>query len=167
MAVAGLTVIPTPSRTDPPVPDATSAVSAYLAPLPGRLTVVRAFDPPSTPYGPGHRGVDLRAAPGTIVRAAGVGIVIFAGPVADRGVVVVAHPDGIRTEYEPVLPSVQVGVHVQAGAPIGLVRGRHRGCPRGCLHWGARRGARYLDPLQLLTPLGPVVLLPWPRRAGG
>jgi murein DD-endopeptidase MepM/ murein hydrolase activator NlpD len=135
--------------------------------LTGRLDIVRAFEPPATPYGPGHLGVDLRASRLGAVRAAGTGVVSFAGPVAGRGVVVIAHPDGIRTEYEPVRPSVRIGARVQAGQPIGVLAGRHRGCPGSCLHWGARRGATYLDPLRLLAPLGPVVLLPWPQRAGG
>ena len=49
-----------------------------------------------------------------------------------------------------------------AGQRIGLVLGSHRGCPvASCLHWGARRGADYLDPLSLLRPAGIVRLLPW------
>ncbi|MEO6502329.1 MAG: M23 family peptidase, partial [Jatrophihabitantaceae bacterium] len=45
---------------------------------------------------------------------------------------------------------------------IGVVRGAHRSCaPAPCLHWGARRGEAYLDPMSLLRPLGVVRLLPW------
>jgi murein DD-endopeptidase MepM/ murein hydrolase activator NlpD len=143
---------------------ASAAPVTYVPPLPGQLHVVRPFDPPSTPYGPGHRGVDLRVEPLELVRAAGVGVVRFAGQVAGRGVVVLGHADGIRTEYEPVQPSVRVGAHVRAGQRIGIVRGRHLGCPAWCLHWGARRGDVYIDPLALLRPLGPVVLLPWTRH---
>jgi murein DD-endopeptidase MepM/ murein hydrolase activator NlpD len=132
----------------------------YVAPLPGPLDVLREFDPPSTQFGAGHLGVDLRAHPAATVQAAAAGVVDFAGPVAGRGVVVLSHPDGIRTEYEPVRPLVRVGARVRAGEPIGVVVGHHRGCPGSCLHWGARRGDTYLDPLSLLQPLGPVVLLP-------
>jgi murein DD-endopeptidase MepM/ murein hydrolase activator NlpD len=140
------------------------ATGGYVPPLPGQLHVLRPFDPPSTPYGPGHLGVDLRAEPLELVRAAGAGIVRFAGQVAGRGVVVIGHADGIRTEYEPVQPSVHMGDRLRAGQPIGILRGRHRGCAGVCLHWGARRGDTYVDPLGLLQPLGPVVLLPWTRR---
>jgi murein DD-endopeptidase MepM/ murein hydrolase activator NlpD len=167
-AVCALTVsaaVPHPGSA-PPIAGARTP-SVYLAPLPEPIQVLRPFDPPASEYGPGHLGVDLRAAPDALVRAAARGVVDFAGQVAGRGVVVVSHPDGIRTEYEPVHPVVRVGVHVRTGDPIGVLRGRHPGCPGVCLHWGARRGAAYLDPLALLRPLGPVILLPNGRRPGG
>ncbi|WP_375500059.1 peptidoglycan DD-metalloendopeptidase family protein [uncultured Jatrophihabitans sp.] len=139
------------------LPDATGVV-IYRAPV-VPLTVLRGFSPPATRYGAGHLGVDL-AAHGA-VRSAGAGTVLFAGSVAGRGVVVVLHPDGIRTEYEPLRPAVARGQHVAVGTVLGVVSGAHRGCPGSCLHWGARRGDTYLDPLRLLRPLGPVRLLPW------
>src|ERR1700733_3037098 len=71
--------------------------------------VVRAFDPPAAPWLPGHRGVDLAAPPGAVVRAAGAGRVVYAAVLAGRGVVSVQHPDGLRTTYEPVKPSVVAG----------------------------------------------------------
>jgi murein DD-endopeptidase MepM/ murein hydrolase activator NlpD len=58
------------------------------------------------PFGPGHRGVDLAAVAGAPVLAAGAGTVVFAGTVAGRGVVSVDHSGGLRTTYEPVLPTV-------------------------------------------------------------
>jgi murein DD-endopeptidase MepM/ murein hydrolase activator NlpD len=143
-----------------PPPVRPAASSGYVAPLPEPIAVVRPFDPPASEFGPGHRGVDLRATPAAVVRSAAAGVVSFAGQVAGRGVVVVGHADGIRTEYEPVRPLVRAGAHVRAGDPVGVLHGRHAGCVAPCLHWGAGRGAAYLDPLTLLRPLGPVVLLP-------
>ncbi|MDQ2797773.1 MAG: M23 family metallopeptidase [Actinomycetota bacterium] len=97
--------------------------------------------------------------------AAASGIVTFAGLVAGRGVVVIQHAGGIRTEYEPVTPAVHRGGRVSRGASFGTIDGRHPGCPvPSCLHWGARRGQTYFDPLTLLRPLGPVRLLPWLNR---
>jgi murein DD-endopeptidase MepM/ murein hydrolase activator NlpD len=137
------------------------AASAYVAPVAG-VRVVRPFEAPTTPFGPGHRGVDLATRPGEAVHAAGTGVVSFAGSVAGRGVVVVKHPDGVSTEYEPVAPVVARGRRVHIGAVIGHLQGRHGSCtPGGCLHWGARRSGEYFDPLLLLRPLGPVRLLPW------
>src|SRR5690606_15665957 len=48
-------------------------------PLTPRPRVVRPFDPPTSPYGPGHRGVDLAAAPGQPVLAAAEGRIVHAG----------------------------------------------------------------------------------------
>jgi murein DD-endopeptidase MepM/ murein hydrolase activator NlpD len=147
----------------PPAASSAAAVT-YAPPLAGPLHVLRPFEPPPTPYTAGHRGVDLEAPTGARVRAAGVGRVNFAGQVAGRGVVVIAHADGIRTEYEPVTPSVTAGQAIARGEQIGRLSGQHDQWPPGrCLHWGARRGDQYLDPLALLRPLGPVRLLPWPR----
>jgi murein DD-endopeptidase MepM/ murein hydrolase activator NlpD len=85
--------------------------------------------------------------------------VTFAGNVAGRGVVAVGHQGGLRTTYEPVSPGVRAGDRVLAGAVLGVLAvGQH--CPRSCLHWGALRGDTYLDPLTLLRPPAPPVLLP-------
>ncbi|WP_433391331.1 peptidoglycan DD-metalloendopeptidase family protein [Micromonospora sp. KLBMP9576] len=129
-------------------------------PLDGVPRPVRRFDPPPRPWLPGHRGVDLAAAPGATVRAAGAGTVLFAGLVAGRPVVTVGHADGLRTTHEPVSPAVRPGASLAAGAALGTLLAGHPGCPApACLHWGLRRGADYLDPLALLG-LGPVRLLP-------
>jgi murein DD-endopeptidase MepM/ murein hydrolase activator NlpD len=142
---------------------------AYRPPVDGPLTVARSFAPPATRYGAGHLGVDLRVRSGAEVHAAAAGRVSFAGQVAGRGVVVIEHADGISTEYEPLRVSVPTGAVVPAGARLGEVHGVHRGCAPadGCLHWGARRGGTYFDPLALLRPLGPVRLLPWTDGAAG
>ncbi|GAB1514629.1 murein hydrolase activator EnvC family protein [Actinophytocola sp. KF-1] len=130
-------------------------------PLAPPHTVVRPFVPPTTPYGPGHRGVDLAGTPGDPVSAAGDGVVVYAGPLAGRSLVSISHANGLRTTYEPVTPSVTVGTRVSRGTVIGRLAGGHVGCEAAaCLHWGTRRGDEYLDPLALLTS-GRVRLLPW------
>ena len=134
----------------------------YRPPLAGLLSVLHRFEQSATPYAAGHRGVDLAAGSGQLVLAARGGRVQFAGLVAGRGVVVIAHSDGIRTEYEPLAPTVHAGDAVQTGQVIGRVLGAHDMCrPASCLHWGARRGNIYINPMLLLNPLGPVRLVPW------
>jgi murein DD-endopeptidase MepM/ murein hydrolase activator NlpD len=130
--------------------------------------VVRRFDPPPQPWLAGHRGVDLSAGPSVVVRAAGAGTVVYAGIIAGRGVVSVAHPGGFRTTYEPVTSTLHAGDPVGAGAVLGWLAPDHPGCPAAaCLHWGLRQGDRYLDPLALLG-LGRVRLLPLqPRISAG
>lgn len=125
--------------------------------------VVTGFEAPSSPYGIGHRGVDLLGRPGQPVRAALAGEVSFAGRIAGRGVVVVAHGP-TRTTYEPVAGSVAVGEPVAAGGVLGRLEVAPSHClPRTCLHWGwiesGPAGDTYLDPLRLVG-LGPVRLLP-------
>ena len=149
-------------RTEGESTGAPAARARYRPPLAGQLSVLHRFEQPATPYAAGHRGVDLAATSGQLVFAARAGRVQFAGPVAGRGVVVIAHSDGIRTEYEPVSPMVHAGDTVQIGQVIGRILGTHDMCrPARCLHWGARRGGVYIDPMLLLNPLGPVRLLPW------
>lgn len=128
----------------PAVPAAATGVYPVDGP------VVRRFDPPALPWLPGHRGVDLRAAPGTPVRAAASGRVGFAGEVAGKPVVTVWH-GALRTTYEPVLARVRAGDPVTAGQVIGVLAAGHPCGPPGCLHWGLRRGEQYLDPLWLVT----------------
>ncbi|MDF3303112.1 murein hydrolase activator EnvC family protein [Streptomyces tropicalis] len=133
-----------------------------------RPAVLRGWEPPATPYGPGHRGVDLAAPAGAPVRAVAAGRVVFAGQVAGRGVVSVALtlPGGppLRTTYEPVHPSVTAGDQVAAGAVVGTVEGTGSHCPAACVHWGLLSGDTYLNPLSLLPPWlltpGPPRLLP-------
>jgi murein DD-endopeptidase MepM/ murein hydrolase activator NlpD len=140
---------------------APSGASLWSAPLGDPPLVTRPFDPPVSPYGPGHRGVDLAGVPGGVVAAAGAGVVVFAGLVAGRPVVSVDHPGGLRTTYEPVDPAVGAGATVDQGTPLGVLVAGHAGCPvAACLHWGLRRGETYLDPLALLRPPR-IRLLPW------
>ncbi|MFL6124448.1 murein hydrolase activator EnvC family protein [Actinophytocola sp.] len=162
-----------PDRPGPPA-DRTSGLAPPALPLPGPgryawplaspHPVVRPFQPPSTLYGPGHRGVDLGSQPNAEVLAAGDGVVVFAGPLAGRGVVSVAHAGDIRTTYEPLTVLVSTGQRITRGTVIGLLTLGHNGCAAAaCLHWGARRGPKYVDPLGLLST-GRVRLLPWEER---
>ncbi|TAM65848.1 MAG: M23 family metallopeptidase [Mycobacterium sp.] len=122
--------------------------------------IARAFDAPPQDWHPGHRGVDLAGTAGQPVYAAGAATVVFAGLLAGRPVVSLAHPGGLRTSYEPVRAAVRVGQSVTAVTVIGALVAGHPGCgAAACLHWGAMwgpaSGAHYVDPLGLLksTPI--------------
>lgn len=158
---AVLAAAPGSARADAPGP--------AVWPLDPRPVVASRFDPPDSPWGSGHRGVDLLGRPGQDVHATLAGTVTFAGTLAGRGVVVVSHGD-LRTTYEPVAPRVGVGAQVATGGVIGTLQGGLSHClPRTCLHWGLLEGERYLDPLSLLG-VAPVRLLPlftpWGALAG-
>lgn len=122
--------------------------------------VVRGFDAPTPNWQSGHRGVDLAGSPEQQVFAAGPATVVFAGALAGRPVVSLAHPGGLRTSYEPVRATVRAGQSVTASTVIGLLEPGHSGCgATACLHWGAMWGpasrADYVDPLSLVrsTPI--------------
>ncbi|MDG9719324.1 M23 family metallopeptidase [Streptomyces sp. DH24] len=145
-----------PAAPSPGVPDPAVPAVGRIWAVGARPAVLRGWDPPATPYGPGHRGVDLAAPPGAPVRAVAPGRVSFAGRVAGRGVVSVdlsgTGTPPLRTTYEPVRPSVEEGAEVAAGDVLGTLDGSaHCGGP-SCLHWGLRRKDTYLNPLALLPP---------------
>lgn len=149
----------TPARAEAP---------PWQWPLPPPHQVIAPFDAPEHRYAPGHRGIDIAApAAGAAVRAVAPGTVRFSGMVAGRGVVSVAHPDGLISTYEPVAGTISAGEQVEAGTELGTLVGGSglSHCPGAvCLHLGARRGEDYMDPMLLLGGRGPSVLLPW---AGG
>lgn len=123
------------------VPTRAGAAVPWFLPVHG--PVVRAFVAPVTPYGPGHFGVHFAVRPGTTVRAAGAGVVSFAGTVDGVLYVVVRHPGDLRTTYGFLAAtSLHNGDRVTRGETLGTTRGP-------ILHFGLRRGDEYLDPMQL------------------
>ncbi|MGH2681867.1 MAG: murein hydrolase activator EnvC family protein [Actinomycetota bacterium] len=118
---------------------------------PVRGPVISPFEPPSRLYGPGHRGIDIAAPVGSPLRAAGPGVVAFAGWVAGSLFISIDHPDGVRTTYSWLSAvSVSRGDRVGAGQPIGATGSGHPTRVPPHLHFGARVGDVYIDPLLLL-----------------
>lgn len=145
-----------------PLVPALAAPAVWQWPLAGARVVIHDFEPHSA-FGPGHRGVDLAAAPGAPVSAVADGIVTFTGTVAGRPVVSVLHHRGaVRSTVEPVDAIVSAGDAVRRGQVIGFIgTGGH--CSGYCLHLGMRQGDRYLNPRAVLRgfaalkPSGPRV----------
>lgn len=120
----------------PSSPRAASYQPPVLAP------VIDPFRPPSTPYGPGNRGIEYSTEAGTPVVAAASGMVTFAGAVAGSLHVTVRHADGIRTSYSFLAAiRVRLGEEVAGGQVVGVAGTR--------LHVGARHDDVYLDPASL------------------
>ena len=119
------------------------------------------YRPPTTPYGPGNRGIEYATQPGTDVRAAGSGTVAFAGIIAYERYVSIDHSGGIRTTYSYLATIVVVaGQHVAQGDLVGTAGTR--------MHFGARRFGAYIDPASLFDAievrharLVPLVGGPW------
>ena len=122
------------------------------------LVVLRAFTPAPAAWMPAHRGVDLRAGAGQPVRAIRAGTVVFAEFVVDRPVLVL-RSHSVRFTFEPVRATVPVGTRVHRGEAIGVVAaGGH--CSARCVHWGAKTGGTYVDPMSLLSRGAPVLKPP-------
>lgn len=146
-----------------------------------RPRVVHPFEKPAQRWSAGHRGVDL-AMPENDRRiyAPAPGKVVFSGTVVNRKVLVLAHPDGRRSTFEPMDEALPVGTTVAAGEVIGTVavtaggtsERPYRRCTTACLYWGVRQGgargdgsgktAEYINPMSLLGSKEPSILLPVP-----
>jgi len=146
-----------------------------------RPRVIRPFENPAQRWSAGHRGVDL-AVPvnDRRVYAPAPGKVVFSGTVVNRKVLVIAHPDGRRSTFEPMDEALPVGTTVAAGDVIGTVavtasgnsERSYRRCSTLCLYWGVRQGgargdgsgktAEYINPMSLLGSKKPSILLPVP-----
>ena len=146
-----------------------------------RPQVIRTFEKPAQRWSAGHRGVDL-AVPehDRRIYAPAPGKVVFSGTVVNRKVLVLAHPDGRRSTFEPMDEALPVGTTVAAGEVIGTVATAssgnserpYRRCSTPCLYWGVRQGgargdgsgkdAEYINPMSLLGSKEPSILLPVP-----
>lgn len=146
-----------------------------------RPRVVHPFEKPAQRWSAGHRGVDL-AVPENDRRvyAPAPGKVVFSGTIVNRKVLVIAHPDGRRSTFEPMDEALPVGTTVAAGEVIGTVavtagstsERPYRRCTTVCLYWGVRQGgargdgsgktAEYINPMSLLGSKEPSILLPVP-----
>jgi murein DD-endopeptidase MepM/ murein hydrolase activator NlpD len=94
--------------------------------------------------------VDYAVAPGTPVRSAGAGLVVFAGMVAGGLHVVVAHAGGLRTGYSYLSGiAVKKGDTVARGTVVGLSGGTGPAHGAGVFHFSLREADRYTDPMAL------------------
>lgn len=148
-----------------------------------RPRVIHPFEKPAQRWSAGHRGVDLAVPENDRhVYAPAPGKVVFSGTVVNRKVLVLAHPDGRRSTFEPMDETLPVGTTVAAGEVIGTVavtaggnsERPYRRCTTVCLYWGVRQGgtrgdgsgkdAEYINPMSLLGSKEPSILLPVPGR---
>ena len=115
--------------------------------------VVGTFDPPDTPFGAGHRGIDIATEVGTVVIAPEPGVVAFAGKIGGELFVTLDHGGGLTSTYSWVSSAlVGKGDSVPRGAAIALSGRGHPDSTTAHLHFGVRRDGVYLDPLSFLAP---------------
>ena len=123
--------------------------------------VVRGYEPPERPFGPQHLGLDFAARPGTAVRAAGDGVVAFAGLVGRSRSVAIEHP-GARAHHLRLPPPRRRDARppsIRRGDVVGLSGGAGPGHGPDVVHFGYRVGGRSQDPAQLFQPPRPRISL--------
>lgn len=172
------------SASVPSTVELTASRLRYRSPTAeSRPRVVHPFEKPAQRWSAGHRGVDLAVPENDRhVYAPAPGKVVFSGTVVNRKVLVLAHPDGRRSTFEPMDEALPVGTTVAAGEVIGTVAAPdsvggtgerpYRRCSTVCLCWGVRQGgargdgsgktAEYINPMSLLGSKEPSILLPVP-----
>ena len=115
--------------------------------------VIHRFEPPETPFGSGHRGIDVAVPAGTIVVAPEAGLVAFSGKVAGQLFVTLDHGGGLTSTYSWLSETlVRKGDAVPRGVPIARTGQGHAGGSVPHLHLGVRLDGGYLDPMEFLEP---------------
>jgi murein DD-endopeptidase MepM/ murein hydrolase activator NlpD len=146
-----------------PPPTARGAVEAPGWTWPVVGPVIRGFDLPDDPYGPGHRGIDIAASVGTTIVAAADGTVAFAGPVGGHLFLTIDHGGGLSSTYSWLKANlVRKGDAVVAGQAVALTGWGHPGALVPHLHFGVKLDGGYVDPFAYL---GPVSLAAFVRLA--
>lgn len=150
LAAAIIVVVTLPGTARAEVRPTAREGADHAVPLFG--TVIAPWDAPEDrPFAAGHRGIDVAAPTGTLVRTSAPGVVSFAGTVAGNQTVTVEHADGVRTSYSylgTIVP--RRGDALASGDVVGTVGTGHpdEAFPPH-VHLAARRGDVYFDPVTL------------------
>jgi murein DD-endopeptidase MepM/ murein hydrolase activator NlpD len=138
--------------------------ASWVWPVGGDQIIVRDFVAPETPWGAGHRGIDIDASASATLLAPTSGRLRFVGDVVSRGVVTIETSQGFLVSMEPVTIDLPSGSMVRAGQVMGSVDSGH--CRSRCLHLGLRIDRDYVSPTAFLGVQRRAVLLPWAHARG-
>jgi murein DD-endopeptidase MepM/ murein hydrolase activator NlpD len=144
-----------------------SRVPELRPPVDGSL--VRGFEEPAGPFGPGHRGVDFGAAPEAPVHAPARGRVTFAGQVAGTTWVTLEVAPAVLVTLGPLRTlEWSVGQVVATGDRLGTLASGHASPDPSvaALHLGLRVDGVYVDPLPWLAGLARPRLAPLSEPGG-
>ncbi len=116
--------------------------------------VIDGYEPPETPFGAGHRGIDIAVPVGTTIVAPDAGVVTFAGKVGGELFLTIDHGGGVLSTCSWLSALfVRRGDLVARGQSVAATGGGHPGADVPHLHFGVRRDGTYVDPFDFLGPL--------------
>ena len=135
------------------------------------LRLERDFELVDSGYSASHRGIDVAAATGEIIRSPVSGWIHFSGFVVNRPVVSVIDSAGELYSFEPACSAFSKGERVSAReaiAEVCLGGEGYQHCRETCLHISLRVGGQYLSPLARFGLLKPSRLYPldWATSKG-
>jgi murein DD-endopeptidase MepM/ murein hydrolase activator NlpD len=149
---ATASVAPAATASVAPAASTSAAAGTWAWPVVGPVT--RRFDPPTTPFGAGHRGIDIAVATGTVVVAPETAVVAFAGKVGGELYVTLDHGGTLESTYSWLSSTlVRKNDVVARGQPIALSGQGHPGSTIPHLHLGVKLNDVYQDPLAYLGPM--------------
>ncbi len=101
-----------------------------------------------------HFGIDIAARKGSIVKAAGAGVIVFAGWTTDLGnLMIIYHDNGIFTYYAHNLRLLRQGGRVRKGGAIALLGSSGKTSTAPHLHFEIWRDGEPVDPKDYLFSL--------------
>lgn len=154
--IAVLSIIVSSLVTKVPIPE------IWAEPIPFfDDSLERDYKSPPTKYAAGHRGIDIKLAPGEEISSPANGTVSFAGLVVNRDVVSITTNYGYLATFEPACSTLEVGEKVSRGQVIAThcePKSEYQYHCESCVHFSARNLFGYLSPMYLLGKLEPSVL---------
>ncbi len=161
LCVASSSLLPATAAADRLSAAVWAGSAQWHWPVAGPIRFAAGFRAPLTPYGTGHRGIDLVSEVGAPVRAPADAVVHFAGDVAGRPVLTLRIGDTVLASFEPVASDLVAGMSVERDTLIGVVTDAPSHCSPVCLHFGVRLLGEYVNPLLFLGGVPWSVLKPW------
>ena len=130
-----------------------AATSTQVAIWPVRGALLRLPVIPFPNWKPGHRGLDISAPIGSLVRSPVTGWVYWVGTINGIPGLSIRTGAGYRHTLQPVSSALTVGDRVSQGKLIGVVEPSNHCATGACLHWGVKKDDRYFDPRWFVAPI--------------
>ena len=130
---------------------AAATAPAAIWPVSGQLLRLPVIPFPN--WKPGHRGLDIAAPAGTLVRSPVTGWVHWAGTINGIPGISIRTSSRYRHTLSSVSTTLTAGQRVSQGRLIGVVEPSSHCGVIDCLHWGVKKDGKYFDPRWFVAPI--------------